>query len=341
MKLTRILSQWLIEQLEVMPVDVIRQSSEAPLSHLVLEHLMGQREAAEVRALLASPVTGEERVATVLLPGIMGSLLSSTQGISTLLWVNPTIISNGYINLLDLDDDGVSDRSPDVNIVPVGIEKFVYLKLILTLARETRLYEFPYDWRRRLEGNADLLAAAIERWSAASPERRFVLVGHSMGGLLARTYLARHPAQAERHVERLVMIGSPIYGAPDAAMVFWGNSLASRLVSGLHPSNDVVRFASNLPSTYQLLPPPPEFFPSGRRYPADWDMYDARAWGLEGIRQDRLDAARHLYAALADSDPQLPCAQIAGCNHQTLTDIWLNERASLAHEPVLIHNESR
>ena len=106
MKLTRALSQWLVEQLEVMPVDVIRQGSEAPLSHLVLEHLMGQREAAEVRALLASPVSGENRVATVLLPGIMGSLLASTRGISTLLWVNPTIITNGYINLLDLDDEG-------------------------------------------------------------------------------------------------------------------------------------------------------------------------------------------------------------------------------------------
>ena len=223
--------------------------------------------------------------------------------------------------------------------MPVGIEKFVYLKLILTLARETRLYEFPYDWRRRLEWNADLLAAAIDRWSSASPERRFVLVGHSMGGMLARTYLARHPAQAERHVERLIMIGSPIYGAPDAAMVFWGDSLASHLVSGLHPGNDVVRFASNLPSTYQLLPPPPEFFPHGRPYPVDWDMYDAAAWGLETVRQDRLDAARDLHASLADSDPQIPCVQIAGCNHPTLTDIWLNGRATTSQTPILVHNE--
>ncbi len=292
-----------------------------------------------MRALLSSPTGGHERVATVLLPGIMGSLLASTRGISTLLWLNPTIIANGYINLLDLDDEGTGDRSPDVDVVPVGIEKFVYLKLILTLARETRLYEFPYDWRRRLEWNADLLAQAIDRWAAASPERRFILVGHSMGGMLARTYLARHPAQAERQIERLVMLGSPIYGAPDAVMVFWGQSLASRLAYGLHPGNDAVRFASNLPSTYQLLPPPPELFPAGRPYPVDWDLYDASAWGLDTIRQDHLDAARRLHDVLAHSDPQVPCVQIAGCNQQTLTDVSLRERATLSQLPVMIHTE--
>jgi pimeloyl-ACP methyl ester carboxylesterase len=338
MNIASALSQWLIEQLEVMPTDLLRQGGELPLSQRIIEHLMGQREAAEVRALLASPASGQERVATVLLPGIMGSLLSSIRGISALLWVNPPVITSGYVNLLDLDDEGTGDRSPDVDVVPVGIEKFVYLKLILTLARETRLYEFPYDWRRQMEWNADILAQSISRWAQADPQRRFVLVGHSMGGLLARTYLARHPAQAERHVEQLVMLGSPVYGAPDAIMVFWGSSLSARLVSGLHEGNDVRRFASNLPSTYQLLPPPRELFPSGRRYPADWELYDARAWGQPIVRQDRLDMARALHLALANSDPQIPCAQIAGCNRPTLTDVWISEGATLGQEPIRVQN---
>ena len=340
MNIASALSQWLVEQLEVMPTDLLRQGSEFPLSQRIIEHLMGQREAAEVRALLASPTSGQERVATILLPGIMGSLLSSIRGISALLWVNPTVITSGYVNLLDLDDEGTGDRSPDVEIVPTGIEKFVYLKLILTLARETRLYEFPYDWRRQLEGSADLLAQSIERWSQADPERRFVLVGHSMGGMLARTYLARHPAQAERHIERLIMLGSPIYGAPDAIMTFWGNSLPAHVVSGLHADNNVLRFVSNLPSTYQLLPPPRELFPTDRRYPADWDLYDAKAWGQPAVRQDRLDGARALYVALAQADPQIPCAQIAGCNRSTLTDVWIGEGADPTRGPIRVQSEA-
>jgi hypothetical protein len=42
----------------------------------------------------------------VLLPGIMGSLLASVRGISAVLWFNPTVVLDGHINLLDLNDDG-------------------------------------------------------------------------------------------------------------------------------------------------------------------------------------------------------------------------------------------
>ncbi len=327
-------SQWLLSQLEMMPLTLLRQGAELRASSRLVDMILGEREAAEVRALLARPLGDQPRAATVLIPGIMGSLLASVRGIGALIWLNPEVIANGHINLLDLDDDGRADRSPDVEIMPVGIEKLTYLKTILTLARETRLYEFPYDWRRHVEYNADLLHGCIQRWAQADPERRFTLVGHSMGGMVARTYLARHPREAEAKIERAILIGSPIYGAPITACIFTGQTQPSRVVGRLHDGNDVVRFASGLPSTYQLLPPPPELWQPARDYPANWDLYDATAWGEAPVRQRFLDDARHLHALLAAADPQVEITQIAGCNQRTPTDIRLPAPDEASDEPI-------
>jgi len=296
----------------------------------LLEQIIGARELGEVRTLLDRPPSDAPRAPTVLLPGIMGSLLVSIRGISSPLWLSPGVIVNGHINLLDLNEDGTGDRSPDVEIVPVGIEKVIYLKLLLTLARETRLYEFPYDWRRHLEWNAGVLHDTIKRWSIAQPDRRFVLVGHSMGGMLARTYLALYPREAERRIERVIMLGTPLSGVALALLAFPGQTTESKIVSSLHPDNDVRRFVTNLPSAYQLLPPPPELFAPSRPYPANWDVYDAVAWGIPQVRQDYLDDARRYHHLLSESDPQVDVIEIAGCNRSTVTEVRRSQDAEHA-----------
>jgi len=320
------LTNWFLSQIEFLPAHILGESSRLASGRL-LEQIIGARELSEVRALLDRPPSGAPRVPTVLLPGIMGSLLASVRGIISPLWLSPGVIANGHINLLDLNEEGTGDRSPDVEIVPIGIEKVTYLKLILALARETRLYEFPYDWRRHLEWNAGVLHKAIERWSIAQPSRRFVLVGHSMGGMLARTYLARYPREAEQRIERVIMLGTPLYGVALALLIFPGQTTESKIVSNLHPDNDVRRFVTNLPSAYQLLPPPPELFALGHPYPANWDVYDASAWGIPHLRQDYLDDARRYHRLLSESDPQVEVIEIVGCNRSTVTGVLRSQDA--------------
>jgi len=314
------LANWLLGQLELMPIENLSRNMLLDPER-IFDRILGEKEVAELRALLSRPGNSQTCVPTILMPGILGSLLASIRGISALLWLNPTVVLDGKVNLLNLNEDGTGDESPDVEIVPVGIEKLTYLKLIIALAQETRLHEFPYDWRHHLEWNAAILRASIQRWSTNTPDGRFVLVGHSMGGLLARTYLALYPEEAEQHVERVVMIGSPIYGAPLASLIFTSETVPAEIVTRLNPANDVQRLAANLPSSYQLLPPPPELFPASRPYPVNWDMYDARAWKLPLIRQDYLDRAREFHRLLAQSDPQVEIHQIAGCHQPTVTDI--------------------
>jgi pimeloyl-ACP methyl ester carboxylesterase len=287
----------------------------------VVEQLFGSTEVAEMRSMAAVPRAPVRREAVVLLPGIMGSLLSSIRGVTTLLWINPAIFLKGQSRYLELNQDGTRDGSPNIEAVPVSLEKLVYLKIGLALHRQTDLYEFPYDWRRPIERSADLLHECIKRWADGDPDQAFTLVGHSMGGLVARAYLARHPQVAERRIKHLITHGSPRFGAPSALENLITGNYMMDIVTKLNNQNQPRRFLMNLPSAYQLLPAPPDLFPPSVRYPVNWDLYDAAKWRLEGVRQDYLDAGRRFHQLLADTDPQVHITQIAGCNMDTLAEV--------------------
>lgn len=318
-------SQWLLSQLDSVPTSLLREGAEFLTVDRLLAHIFERRETASVRAVLRAPEGGSARVASILVPGILGSLLASVRGLSALLWLNPAILMDGHLNLLDLAEDGRSDRSPDVHIVPIAIEKMTYLELIRTLAAHSRLYQFPYDWRLHLETNADLLHKSIQRWNANEPDRRYVIVCHSMGGLVARTYLARYAQEAERLIERVIMIATPFHGAPATALGFTSEHHPAQIIARLNEQNDTIGFTLNLPSVYQLLPAPRELFGAQHDYPFDWDIYDAESWGLPHIRQDYLDDARRLHEQWHQADPQVEMVSIAGCHQRTIGAVRRND----------------
>jgi len=286
--------------------------------------LIGADKVAEIRATsFAAPMAGP-REGVVLLPGIMGSLLASIRGVATLVWINPLVFLQGNGRYLRLDPDGTSDECAEVEIVPIGLEKLTYLQIAVQIRRQAILHEFPYDWRRPIEYNADVLHASLERWSEGDPSRKFTLVAHSMGGLVSRTYMARHPKSAEQRVKRLIMHGTPNFGATGAIdNLFNGNAMMAT-VDLLNNANGMRQLAFCLPSVYQLLPAPRDFFPTDRPYPVSFDHFNAAAWGLPAIQQKYLDGARSLYQALNASDPQIPMVVISGCNIKTLVGAILN-----------------
>ncbi|TLN02865.1 alpha/beta fold hydrolase, partial [bacterium] len=254
----------------------------------------------------------------VLIPGIMGSNLASIRGVTTLVWINPLMFLQGNGRFLRLNETGEDDESPEVEVVPIGLEKLAYLKTSLNFNRQVNLHEFPYDWRRPIEYNADVLRRSIDRWSAGDPARKFTLVAHSMGGLVSRAYLARHPQHAGQHIGRLIMHGTPNFGAANAVdNLANGNSMMAT-VDKLNQQNEMRRLAFCLPSVYQLLPAPPETFPAGHAYPINFDIYSAAEWRIAGVQQKHLDGARALHKTLAASDPQLPIDIVAGANIDTM-----------------------
>ena len=83
-----------------------------------------------------------------------------------------------------------------------------------------------------IESFADQTAARIDAILAATGARQVVLVAHSMGGLVARSYLRRHGGG---RVARVVTIGTPHAGSVHS-WLFPGVSL-----SQMHPGNPWLR----------------------------------------------------------------------------------------------------
>lgn len=316
MNTNNLLNSWSTLSLEEIESQLEERADEG-----TAEQLFGAEEVAEMRAIVKEPRTRGLREAVVLLPGFMGSLLSSIRGVTTLLWINPLIFINGHTSYLELHESGTRDRNPEIEAAPIGVEKLVYLKISLALRRQAELYEFPYDWRRPIEQNGDLLHDYIERWADGNPDQQFTLVGHSMGGVVARAYLALHPEAAEKRIKRVIMHGTPHFGVAGAISDIALGNRNMDIIAKLNDGNAPRRLMYNMPSIYQLLPAPPELFPSSRPYPANWDLYDAAAWRLEGIRQEYLDLGRQLHELLASVDPQVELIEIAGCHVDTVVEV--------------------
>ncbi|MCC7493099.1 MAG: hypothetical protein IT204_12150 [Fimbriimonadaceae bacterium] len=90
------------------------------------------------------------------------------------------------------------------------------------LRQRCRLYRWRYDWSEPLAANGARLGAEL----LARPElvdRPVVLVGHSMGGLVARAYLESDPAALDR-VALLITCGTPHHGSPSSSLDWLGES---------------------------------------------------------------------------------------------------------------------
>lgn len=82
-------------------------------------------------------------------------------------------------------------------------------------------FTFAYDWRQEIATvTAPLLKKALENYAQIheektgipAPDTKFVLVGHSMGGLVARTFLSENPDWSDR-ISAMYLVGTPNLGS--------------------------------------------------------------------------------------------------------------------------------
>lgn len=209
-----------------------------------------------------------------------------------------------YSDILELLDDAGFHR----DLRPGGAPGAVY-------------HVFGYDWRRDLVESARRLGDALDALAAArgNEDARFNLIGHSMGGLVARYYLRYGGAEpggpvtweGARRVESLLLVATPNAGSIAALdAILNGNRV------GLSATTLAASVIARMPAIYQLLPPRgarPLVAASGEtpdadlHEPATWERFGWGPWraGPTDAARDRefvaaaLQRAAAFHAALA------------------------------------------
>jgi pimeloyl-ACP methyl ester carboxylesterase len=311
-----------IQQLLTTPLDILeRQIADGELSDQLRE-VLGPGPAAELedmtRAGRPAVLAPEERPLVVVLPGITGSSLMNISGDVGLIWLNPLALLAGKLALLRLDPSGQRDQAAGVRIVPSGLlpTHYLLIQIHLRMLGGCDVLGFPFDWRRSLEPAVEELGRLVfEQFRQTG--RKVHLVGHSMGGLVARDLCLRYPSEAAQSVAQVIQLGSPNYGSYEAVRnLITGGSLAD-LVAKLNPANAPLAQMRTFPGLYILLPAPVEAYPPAapQSYPyaGGPDIYDPAVYASADIGTPHLQASRALYDWLAHvGEPPVPISVIAG-----------------------------
>jgi hypothetical protein len=215
---------------------------------------------------------GRLKDVVILLPGITGSVLRKN---GTIVWgysastIGRALITQGTSMQRELalpdDDPDVDDLGdgvvadaliPDFHILP-GVWKIDgYSKIAKAIAASfdvtegENFFEFPYDWRRTNVVAARKLAKATKTYLAAwrktsgNDHAKLILIGHSMGGLVARYFI--ECLEGWKDTRALVTFGTPFRGSLNAL-----DGLANGTKMGPLDLSGILR---QFTSVYELLP---------------------------------------------------------------------------------------
>ncbi len=161
------------------------------------------------------------------------------------------------------------------------------------------LYLYAYDWRLDNVGNARRLVRQVEalKKKLGKPDLKFDVVGHSLGGTIAR-YAAMYgdadlpPGNAPprptwagaKHFDQVILLGTPSEGSTFSLSTFVEGFTLGGMRLDLPFVQDTSRFtAFTIPVAYQLLPAPDTLRVFNERLePVAVDLYDAKTWTKYG-----------------------------------------------------------
>ncbi len=239
----------------------------------------------------ARAATGREPV--IVIPGVAGSEFTTSSaftlsvangrggtythsyGAGEKVWVNTWEAAlsgdDDYFDALKFQADAVTPVAPQ--LYASGLYGSAYSDLVDYLKRQgyvegVDLWLFPYDWRRDINTITGLLDSRVTQaliganGGRTDPStwtiRRADIVAHSMGGLVARSYIS-DPARAGR-IDQLITLGSPQLGAAKfLKTLIYGDVFGPNILGiGLNPEEirDVVQ---NMAGPWQLLPSRPYY----------------------------------------------------------------------------------
>jgi pSer/pThr/pTyr-binding forkhead associated (FHA) protein len=276
-----------------------------------------------------------ERPPVIIVPGIMGTEL--WLGKDDLLWpdIRDLVRRVELLSWPGRDDIRPGGLIKNMVIVPGLYKMEIYGLLTEYLVDELGyipgedLIEFGYDWRQDVRRTAEQLRDLIDVWPAAR-ERRVVLIAHSLGTFVARTYVQM--LGGDQRVRRLVLMGAPATGSPKGLLSFLaGPQLLPFGFLGERLRNVLLTF----PSAYQVLPDP-GFIHDERGQPVD--LFEDERWLPPEFRPLLHSAA--VFRRELSQRPIVPTVCIFGYGLKTLTRIQVERDAAgmirdmaFTHEP--------
>jgi pimeloyl-ACP methyl ester carboxylesterase len=249
--------------------------------------------------------TGDE--VTIFVPGIKGSFLETAAGERA--WLEASdLLSSGDRSLAlppggddrfgPLEARGVLTR---FTVIPFIASADVYLSwLELGHDHLPGFLPLAYDWRHDARETVRELARRIDELAAKRPGLRVNLVGHSLGGLIALTYVrygSGDPAKGitwagARHVKRLALVGAPFGGSP---------AFLADILRGDKNGRNVRLLAAeamaSFTSSFELLPYPGTFFVDRAGAPLPLDARAEESW--RNVPPERRPTAAALTASRA------------------------------------------
>lgn len=271
---------------------------------VLLNAISARRRLVDPRLIRRAALGDGDVPPAVIVPGIMGSGLARPD--ETRVWLNLRNAVGQYnlslpfvLPLSESRDElrpgsllGTEHRLPRM----FGFTEYYDLLELLEAAafvparktggRGLVYHVFAYDWRRDLVESARRLDETLEALADArgDPGTRFNLVGHSMGGLVARYYLRYGTAEPQpgmpvtwagaRRVNSLVLVAVPNAGSIHSLeAMLYGNRV------GLSYTTLAASVIARMPSVYQILPPKgaPALLDASCRE-IDADLHDVATW---------------------------------------------------------------
>ncbi|MCC6190840.1 MAG: lecithin--cholesterol acyltransferase [Anaerolineales bacterium] len=294
----------------------------------------------------------EMRHLIILVPGLMGSVLEKEGqgqiwGLSgQALWQYLRTLGGSLQSLRVANDDwqvddlgdGIQGTQiiQDLHSIPFLVEHAGYSVITrriqeyfdVTLSNrwaprdDANFYTFPYDWRRDCRASARQLKRFVDtrlpRWRAWSgaQDAQAILIGHSLGGLVARHYL--EAMGGWRDCRAVITVGSPHRGAIGALDV-----VSNGFRKLFFDLSEVVR---SFPSAYQILP-----------------TYPAVQVGAQYVRPGETDAIPNLDPARAreardnflDATRRAALANRGEPAYQQRTIPWVGTRQDTLHSAAI------
>lgn len=192
--------------------------------------------------------TSGEVPAVFIIPGILGSELA-VGGDS--VWVDMSRLIWGGFGKLDIGNREVAPVKPLAQS---------YGALADFLSESHEVIPFAYDWRKSIAHAADQLGTEVEKYlqGSAQPVR---FIAHSMGGLVVRAMIARHPqlwdAICRRPQSRVLMLGTPNDGSHSMVRVLLGQEKLIKYLAMadlVHSHGELIDIIRQFPGVLELLP---------------------------------------------------------------------------------------